>query len=69
MGDYGLISLLWENEALPLISSFIPMLDQKDPEIYRELPINHPSGRYVSFSTDNVLFLMLLDQVWNYSSR
>ena len=33
MGDCGLI--LWENEALPLISSFRPVPDQKTPEIYR----------------------------------
>ena len=47
MGDCGLI--LWENEALPLISSFRPVLDQKTKQIYRELLINRPSGRYVIY--------------------
>ena len=36
MGDCGLI--LWENEALPLISSFRPVSDQKKPNIYRKTP-------------------------------
>ena len=36
MGDCGLI--LWENEALPLISSFRPVSDQKKPKIYRKTP-------------------------------
>ena len=56
MGDYGLI--LWENEALPLISSFRQCWTKKSKTNIEKLPINRPSGRYVIAKNMSVRHLL-----------